>query len=421
MPALSMPNLSPKTILLGRGGDGGDAVTRGGRFGGFLATGGNGGLSYGSFNGAPLLPTGQLAASRGGDGGSASAVADCGGSCFPQDVNVECVVRETYDMCDKYRFPPPPRDEKLCSEFLNQAGQKGGPGTSVTASPKAPGDASPGYHGDDGSYTLSYSYGAGVDAKGTIGASASVSCTSANTNGGRGGPGTVGGTAGDGGAQGGHGGFGIIQGGDGGSADMTAGAGGKGGGGGDGGAALIEKTFFCGIQRAHAGPGGDGAKGGDSGGGSAQGGEGGPSYVLGGRGGDGRAYAADPGAGGLGGNGGAQASYCDGLGPCFVLEPAGQWGCGGLSGAAKLVTYQGGAGGLNNLTMVVRTGSSGTPPTQGVDSKGTGGVPSNSGSGTPRSPSCHAAVSAPVQLTDVTDIYDGAAIDTWQKLHSAGL
>lgn len=385
----------PGAVQLGAGGRGGDALAFTSRLDGAHAWGGDGGNSF-----ATTALLGILTASQGGDGGDAVAHANtCIVPCVPQDLNLACLLDATYDACDTVKRPPP-RDERLCSDTVDEmleafsgSPSYGEEGKSVTARPIAPGTGTGGYNGPDGSYSTDYSWGIGVDAKGTVGVSASVSCTSANTPGGRGGDGSGGGIATAGAAGGGRGGFGFVVGGNGGAATLYGANGGKGGDGGNGGDALIEPSLPCGIETAPAGPGGDGGGGGASGSGKAVGGEGGPSYVQPGKGGDANGYAGNAGKGGKGGNGGAGDSmtYCYWLFGVICTdyeEPAGAWGCGGLNGEGKGVRILGGAGGVSNATQQC-TGLFGQPVQESeVPGDSEGGQPADHGDGSSRDPPC---------------------------------
>jgi hypothetical protein len=346
--------LAPASLNVGKGGDGGDAYTLGGRRGSTEAYAGEAGDSLLTINGLPTTNLGTVGSGEGGDGGDAVATVALG--CGGNDPCADALfTNQTYcgmrDLRNAVCKDPSPHLGTLCDagntiiDGLAGKDVYGPNGRDDTDAPTGPDPADPGYSGADSDAGASWqvSCGLGITAAppfGAVGCNADAGC-------GKGKAAMVGfyGQPGADGASGiataTKGEFGVLMGGNGGSATATGASGGIGGNGGDGGKGAAD----C-MQDFNGAPGARGGLGGSGGDATATAGVGGDSWVQGGKGGDASATAGSGGAGGVGGKGGAPPTGCNPYtGSCEAPPPfgggpglhytsyGGYWGCGGDGGA----------------------------------------------------------------------------------------
>lgn len=390
--------IAPHSLVVGNGGAGGNAFAFGTPYGPKHATGGDGGTSIATVNGATPMNMSWFHSGLGGNGGSATAE---NANCVTLPCDFQYLVWCSVDIVRQnvcFDTTPPyiglGSVSNFCQDLENILKQALGLEVPLVG---PPGKAASGYTGNavaggDGAEGHQGSYGADASLQfGTDGGSASAGCPGASTPGGAGGSGGGGGNGNPGSATGGAGSFGLLRGGDGGHASYQASNGGNGGKGGSGGRA---DRSICGTV-AEAGDGGDGGNGGNSGTGRSQGGEGGDSALAGGKGGDASGTVGTPGAGGTGGNGGASTLECDATGTTCWPSAPGAWGCGGHTGNYGVVHIEGGPGG-KNLLVPNESGPLNGPP--GMPSPATTGIDlpastppqtyNSHGGGSPRNPPC---------------------------------
>ena len=359
-------NIAPFSVMLGNGGDGGNALALGGLRRQNDAVGGSGGVSDAYVNGASIgrnavglkslgLDLQIFGASKGGAGGDAIAITSP--SCNPNSpCNNMPWTNQTYCLLhDVLNLVCTSPTSTYCN-WLYVLDLVGTPGDGEEDYATGADPADPGYNGQDAADGADWQTecGVGVTAEppyGETGCSASVSC-GAGHDAQRGFYGQGGYTAASAIAKGKIGGFGILLGGTGGQAVAHGAHGGLGGQGGSGGAGAAG----C-LQDSDGGAGARGGNGGAGGQGTAQGGDGGPSSIQGGKGGDVNAIAGTGGTGGPGGSGGAPAAGCNPYtGTCQPFSPGGAynskggtWGCGGGGGARGGLTSARGDGGVGIL------------------------------------------------------------------------